>query len=76
MFLTILSIPFILLGVFINPTTADNARCFTVRVISKAAYCFDAGSSMPETIKYGSVILGFALLYAGRRQIKQRREGG
>ena len=30
---------------------------------------------MPETIKYGSVLVGFALLYAGRRQIKRGSAG-
>jgi hypothetical protein len=28
---------------------------------------------MPEFIKYGSVVAGFALLYAGRLQIKKQR---
>ena len=30
---------------------------------------------MPEVIKYGSVAVGFALLYAGRLQIKWQRDG-
>jgi hypothetical protein len=30
---------------------------------------------MPEIVKYGSVLFGFALLYAGRRQIKRQRDG-
>ena len=30
---------------------------------------------MPEVIKYGSVAVGFALLYAGRLQIKRQRDG-
>jgi hypothetical protein len=73
MALTILSIPFIVLGVLINPYSLESTRCFTVRFISQAAYCFEQGSNMPETIKYGSVLAGFALLYAGRRQIKRAR---
>jgi hypothetical protein len=28
---------------------------------------------MPEVIKYGSVAVGFALLYAGRLQIRRQR---
>jgi hypothetical protein len=73
MFLTILAIPFLLLGVFISPTLQQAQRCLTVRFISQGAYCFEQGSHMPETMKYGSVLFGFALLYAGRRQIKRRR---
>jgi hypothetical protein len=30
---------------------------------------------MPEVIKYGSVLAGFALLYAGRLQIRRQRNG-
>jgi hypothetical protein len=72
MVLTILAIPFILLGVFISPTSQQAARCLTISFVSKGVYCFEQGSQMPETIKYGSVLFGFALLYAGRRQIKRR----
>jgi hypothetical protein len=31
---------------------------------------------MPEFIKYGSVAVGFGLLYAGRLQIRRRRREG
>jgi hypothetical protein len=31
---------------------------------------------MPEAIKYGAVALGFLLIYAGRRQMKRRRDAG
>ena len=72
MALTILAIPLIMLGVFIKPYSQDNARCLSLGFIGRGAYCFEQGSSMPETIKYGSVLLGFALLYAGRRQIKRK----
>ena len=70
MALTILAIPFLLLGVFVSPTTQQAQRCLT---IGKEAFCFEQGSSMPETIKYGSVLIGFGLLYAGRRQIRRQR---
>jgi hypothetical protein len=70
MALTILAIPFLLLGVFVSASTQQGQRCLTV---GKEAYCFEQGSTMPETIKYGSVLIGFALLYAGRRQIRRQR---
>jgi hypothetical protein len=69
--LTILAIPLIMLGVFIKPYTQEKARCFNL--VGKA-YCFEQSSQMPEIVKYGSVLLGFALIYAGRRQIKRQRE--
>ena len=72
MALTILAIPFIVLGVFIKPYTQDTMRCISVGFAGKSAYCFEQGSNLPEVIKYGSVALGFSLLYAGRRQIKQK----
>jgi len=70
MALTILAIPFLLLGVFVSPTTQQGQRCLNV---GKEAYCFEQTSHMPETIKYGSVLLGFGLLYLGRRQIRRQR---
>lgn len=73
--LTLLSIPFIFLGVFINPYTDGLQRCLAVKFAGSGAYCFEQNSPMPETIKYGLVAVGFALLYAGRRQIKRQRDG-
>ena len=73
MALTILAIPLIVLGIFIKPYSQESARCFSIRFAGNGAYCFEQGSYMPETIKYGSVLAGFALLYAGRRQIKRGR---
>lgn len=71
--LTILAIPFILLGVFIRPYSAGAERCFNIELLSKTAYCFEQGSQMPEIVKYGSMVIGIALIYAGRRQIKRAR---
>jgi hypothetical protein len=71
--LTILAIPLIILGVFIKPYSTENARCMSINVGARA-YCFEQGSNMPEIIKYGSVLAGFALLYAGRLQIKRQRD--
>ncbi len=68
--LTVLAIPLIMLGVFLKPYTQENARCFNL--VGKA-YCFEQSSQMPEIVKYGSMLLGFALIYAGRRQIRQQR---
>ncbi len=70
MALTVLAIPFLLFGIFVNPSTQQGQRCLG---LGKEAYCFEQGSTMPETIKYGSVLVGFGLLYLGRRQIKRRR---
>jgi hypothetical protein len=71
--LTILSIPFIALGVFLKPYALENSRCVNINLLRSQPYCFAQGSQMPEFIKYGSVAIGFALLYAGRRQIKRGR---
>ena len=71
--LTILSIPLIFLGVFLKPYTLDNSRCIAINFVRAQPYCFASDSQMPEFIKYGSVIAGFALLYAGRQQIKRQR---
>ena len=73
MALTILSIPFIFVGAFISVYSVDATRCFAIGSASKGGYCFEQSSYMPETIKYGCVLFGFALLYAGRRQIKRAR---
>jgi hypothetical protein len=70
MFLTLLSIPFIFFGAFVKPYDQATQRCFSV---NQSPFCFEQGSSMPEIIKYGSVAVGFGLLYAGRRQIRRRR---
>jgi hypothetical protein len=37
-------------------------------------YCFAADSNIPEIIKYGSALAGFALLYTGRLQLKRQRD--
>jgi len=71
--LTILSIPFIALGVFLKHYSLDSARCIGVNFVRSQPYCFAQDSQMPEIIKYGSVVVGFALLYAGRLQIKRQR---
>ncbi len=73
MALTILAIPFIFVGAFISVYSVDAARCFAIGSAGKGGYCFEPGSYLPETIKYGCVLIGFALLYAGRRQIRRRR---
>lgn len=74
MALTLLAIPFILLGVFIKPHQIDNSRCISVSFARAQPYCFAQDSPMPEIVKYGSVLVGFALLYAGRMQIRRQRE--
>ena len=71
--LTILAIPLIVLGVFIKPYSAENQRCISVSFASARPYCFAQDSNAPELIKYGSVLAGFALIYAGRLQIKRQR---
>jgi hypothetical protein len=71
--LTILAIPFILFGVFVKPYAADGSRCINVNFAGARPYCFEQGSNMPEVVKYGSVLAGFVLLYAGRLQIKRQR---
>ena len=69
--LTILAIPFIAFGVFAKPYPLGDSRC--IGVGATRPYCFEKDSSVPEMIKYGSALAGFALLYAGRRQIKRQR---
>jgi hypothetical protein len=71
--LTILAIPLIIVGVFLKPYSLENSRC--ISLIGAGPYCFAAGSNLPEAIKYGSALAGFALLYAGRRQLKRQRDG-
>ncbi len=74
--LTILAIPFLILGVLLNPFNQGTQRCVGVKSGGVDALCFEQGSKMPEGIKYGAVAVGFLLLYAGRRQLKRRRGGG
>jgi len=71
--LTILAIPLIMLGVFIKPYSIENSRCISIGFAGARPYCFEQSSNMPEVIRYGSVLAGFALIYAGRLQIKRRR---
>ena len=71
--LTILAIPLILLGIFIKPYSVENSRCIGFASLG-APYCFEQGSNLPEVIKYGCVLAGFALIYAGRMQIKRQRD--
>jgi ACR3 family arsenite efflux pump ArsB len=73
--LTILAIPLIILGVFIKPYALENSRCISVSFASARPFCFERASNMPEVIKYGSVLAGFALIYAGRLQIRRQRGG-
>lgn len=75
MALTLFSIPFLILGVLLNPFDQGDRRCIGVKKGGADALCFEQGSKMPETIKYGAVAVGFGLLYAGRRRLKARREG-
>ena len=75
MTLTILAIPFMILGLFISPFDRDGQRCFSIKAAGAQTYCFEQGSNMPEIVKYGLVAVGFGLLYAGRHQIRRRREG-
>lgn len=75
MALTILAIPLLVLGVLTSPYTMQGQRCFTVGFSNQGGYCFEQGSQMPETIKYGLVAASFVLLYAGRRQIQRKRDG-
>ncbi len=74
--MTLLAIPFLILGVLLSPFDQGAQRCVGVKKGGADALCFEQGSKMPEGIKYGAVAIGFGLLYAGRRQIKRRRAGG
>jgi hypothetical protein len=71
--LTILAIPLIMLGVFLKPYALENSRC--IGFAGAGPYCFASDSNVPEMIKYGSALAGFALLYAGRLRIKRQRDG-
>jgi hypothetical protein len=71
--LTILAIPLILLGIFIKPYAVDSS-CISVSFAGARPYCFEQGSNLPEVIKYGCLLAGFALIYAGRMQIKRQRD--
>jgi hypothetical protein len=73
--LTILAIPFLILGVLLNPFNQGTQRCLGVKAGAADAFCFEQGSKMPETIKYGAVAVGFLLIYAARRRLKRRRDG-
>ncbi|MEI9803491.1 MAG: hypothetical protein WDN48_02205 [Pseudolabrys sp.] len=70
MALTILAIPFLFFGVFVKTQDVGLQRCIGV---GQSTYCFEQSSTMPEKIKYGSVLVGFGLLYLGRRQIQRSR---
>jgi hypothetical protein len=70
-----LSSRFLILGVLLNPFDQGAQRCIGVKKGGADALCFELGSKVPETIKYGAVAIGFLLIYAGRRQMKRRREG-
>jgi hypothetical protein len=74
--LTILAIPFLILGVLLNPFNQGEQRCLAVKKGVADAWCFEQGSKMPEGIKYGAVAVGFLLIYAGRRQMNRRKGGG
>ena len=71
--LTLLAIPFILLGVFIRPYATATQRCFNIELLGQGAYCFEQASYMPEIVKYGCMVAGVVLIYAGRQQIKRSR---
>jgi hypothetical protein len=73
MVLTLLAIPFIILGLFITPYSLATARCFSINFVSKSPFCFEQTSNMPEIVKYGCLLAGFALIYAGRQQIRRGR---
>lgn len=70
--LTLLAIPFLFFGVFVRTSDDGAQRCIGV---GKDKLCYERTSQMPEFIKYGSVAVGFGLLYLGRAQIRRRREG-
>ena len=63
----------IILGAFIKPFSQAAERCFTVSFFGRGAFCFEAGSNMPEIVKYGALLLGLVLIYLGRQQIKRAR---
>ncbi len=73
MVLTLLAIPFLFFGVFVRTADEGPQRCIGV---AKDKFCFERTSQMPELIKYGSVAVGFGLIYLGRWQVRRRRGGG
>ena len=75
MVLTMLALPFIILGIFIKPYTLDGLRCVAINFVSRQPFCFPADSLGPEVIRYGALAIGFALIYAGRAQIRRQRGG-
>jgi hypothetical protein len=70
MFLTVLAIPFILFGAFVKPYDQQSQRCFAV---NQTPFCFEQSSPAPDIIKYGSLVVGFGLIYAGRKLIRRQR---
>jgi hypothetical protein len=73
--LTLFAIPFLVLGLFLNPHDQGTQRCIGVKAGGPESVCFGPGSQMPEIIKYGAALIGFGLIYAGRRQLQRRRMG-
>lgn len=71
--LTLLSIPFLVLGVFLKPYDEGALRCLKVAAFSNTPYCFEQASMMPEIIKYGCFAVAMALIFAGRKQIRRAR---
>jgi hypothetical protein len=71
--LTILALPFIIFGAFVNPYDTATGRCINVALISRSPFCFEVGSIMPDVIKYGALLAGFALIYLGRQQIRRAK---
>ncbi len=71
MALTMLAIPFLILGVFITPYVQGAERCFNLNFISKNPLCFEAASNMPEIVKYGSLVFAFVLIYTGRHLMRR-----
>jgi threonine/homoserine/homoserine lactone efflux protein len=56
MILTMLALPFIILGIFIKPHTVDSMRCVAINFVSKQPFCFPADSLGPEVIRYGALV--------------------
>lgn len=75
MLLTMLAIPFMLAGIFMKPYAVEGARCVAIGFISREPLCFPEGSLGPDLIRYGALAVGFALIYAGRAQIRRQRGG-
>jgi hypothetical protein len=75
MILTMLALPFMILGLFVKPYAVEGMRCVAISFVSKQPFCFPAESLGPEVIRYGALAIGFALIYAGRWQIRRQRGG-